>query len=519
MRRVIVSTVLAVLLLTAVGAYVQARRTDAASDPGWAEDAGPPQSVAATPLLSARRAPRWLSAPIAETRLAQRLSAVADSPEAPERTCLAVYRNGAPVMARHGAELLAPSSLMKIVTAAAILETAGPAATYTTEVFVRADAAAAAVGGVLVGDVYLVGRGDPVLSTPTYSRRFDEPVPSTDLTDLVGRVADALSERGITMVEGRVVADESRFPEEERDYADALPGPSGAAVWDRSYVNENAVGPLSALLLNDGFVSFSPSPDPASGRQNVRAADPALHAAEVFAAMLGPRGVTVIEDSAKGTAPALAERLSLGEVESPPMAEIVARMLQTDDNTIAEMLLKEIGRRSDGSARAQAVQGVYDVLQRLMGIATEGIVVRDGSGLSSQNRLTCDLVGDLLTRTGPLESVVREMAMSSEDAALWGCPAVAGDDDARLWVHGGARDGASSVAGVTVAANDDVLAFATISNTEGLVGDLGLCFDLQQDLIEVATGHPHGRFSGDDLLGPLPATTRPVPAPGAGDGG
>ena len=519
MRRVIVSIVLAALLVTAVGAYVQAGRTDAASDPGWAEDAGPPQSAAGTPLLSARRVPRWLSAPISEARLVQRLSAVAASPEAPERTCLVVHRNGAPVAARHGGELLAPSSLMKIVTAAAILEKAGPAATYTTEVFVRADALAAAVGGVLVGDLYLVGRGDPVLSTPTYSRRFAEPVPNTDLTDLVGVVADALSRRGIALVEGSVVADESRFPEEERDYAGGLPGPEGAAVWERSYVNENAVGPLSALLLNDGFISFSPSPDPASGRQNVRAADPALHAAEVFAAMLGPRGVIVTADSAKGTAPALAERVSLGAVESPPMAEIVARMLQSDDNTIAEMLLKEIGRRSDGSARAQAVLGVYDVLQRLMGIATEGIVVSDGSGLSSQNRLTCDLIADLLTRDGPLESVAREMALAPGDATLWGCPAAAGAENARLWVHGGARDGMSAVAGVTVSANDDVLVFTTISNTEGLAGDLGLCFDVQRELIEVATGHPYGRFSGDDLLGPLPATTPTAATSGEGDGG
>lgn len=513
MRRVIVSIVLAGLLFIAVGSYIQAGRADDASYPGWTEDAGPPPSAAGTPLLSARRVPRWLSEPIAEARLVQRLSAIAASPEVPERTCLAMRRDGVDAVARHSAELLAPSSLMKIVTAAVMLEKAGPAATYATEVFVRADALRAVTEGVLVGDLYLVGRGDPVLSTPTYSRRFAEPVPNTDFTALVSQVADALGQFDVTTVEGGLVADESRFPEEERDYAGYLPGSDEAGVWDPSYVNENAAGPLSALLLNHGYVSFSPSPDPASNRQNVRAADPALHAADVMAAMLGSRGVAVTADSAKGTAPALAERVSLGVVQSPPMAEIVARMLNSDDNTIAEMLLKEIGRRSDGSARSQAVQGVYDVLQRLMGIPAEGIVVSDGSGLSPQNRLTCDLIVDLLTREGPLESVVQQMALAAGSGTLWGCRDVTDAAGTGLWVQGGTRNGMSGLAGVMMAANGDVLTFATISNTDGLAGDLGPCLDLQRRLVEVAAGHPYGRYSAADLLGPLPAATP------AGEGG
>ena len=168
MRRILVPILLAALLTTAVGSYVQARRSDASADPGWIENAGPPETVVGTPMLSVRRTPSWLSAPVTEARLLERLSGVVALPSAPPQTCLAVYRDSEPVALEQADTLLVPSSLMTIVTAAAILEIAGPAATYTTEVFVRADALNAAADGALVGDIYLVGRGDPVLSTLAY---------------------------------------------------------------------------------------------------------------------------------------------------------------------------------------------------------------------------------------------------------------------------------------------------------------------------------------------------------------
>ena len=533
MRRIIVSILLAALLCTAAGAYVQARRTDAASDQGWADDAGPPQRVVGTPILSVRRAPAWLSAPITEARLSERLAAVVASSSARAHTCLTAYRNGSLIASEQGDAPLVPSSLMKIVTAAAILETAGPAAVYSTEVFVRSDSLAAAAEGVLTGDIYLVGRGDPVLSTPAYSQRFAETKARTDFTELVFEVAAALRQRGITQIEGSVVADESRFPEEERNYSSQLPDPGGLPVWEQSYINDNEVGPLSALLLNDGYISFSPSVDYASRRQNVRAEDPARHAAEVLDGMLEARGIAVTGEAGKGVAPALAERSSLGAVESPPMAEIVTRMLRHSDNTTAEMLLKEIGRRSSGSARAQAVLGVHDVLQRQFGLPTDGMIISDGSGLSLQNRLTCDLIAELLRRAGPDSPLVRGMAVVGENGALLDCridpvpPAGAvdggsgdgGNGALRVWAQIGTLDDVSALAGVTVADNGDVITFAMISNGEGLASDSGFCNDLQRGLMVAAADHPYGPSAADPVLHPVPAVAAPAAAPAGAEVG
>lgn len=518
MRRILVSILLAALLTTAVGSYVQARRTDASSDPGWIEDSDPPDRVVSTPMLSVRRTPGWLSAPVTETRLLERLSDVVALPIAPPQTCLAAYRDGELIVQDQAGALMIPSSLMKVVTAAVILELAGPAAVYTTEVFARADALDAATDGVMTGDLYLVGGGDPVLSTLAYVRRFNEPIVHTDFTELAVEAAATLRAQGITSVEGGIVADESRFPEEERDYTDQFHEPGASGVWKASYISNNQVGPLSALLLNDGYVSFPPSAGSASRRQNVRAADPALHAARVLDGLIEARGVGVSGDAFKGTAPPPRELRSLGAVHSPPMAEIVARMLRQSDNTTAEMLLKEIGRRLSGSARAEAVTGVQDVLERLLGVQTTGIVIADGSGLSIHNRLTCELIADLLLQAGPDSPLVTGLAVVGESGTLRDCDAglaaAAGADSATgapdslyrtVWAKTGTLNDVSALAGVTVARNGDVLTFALIANREGLIFDLGSCNDLQRSLIAAAAGHPYGPSSADAALHPQPA--------------
>ena len=538
MRRILVSILLAALATTAVGSYVQARRINADSDPGWVVDAGPPRMVVDTPLLSVRRTPSWLSGPVTEARLSERLSDVAALPSAPPQTCLAVYRNGEPIMAEQADVPLVPSSLMKIVTAAVILETAGPEATFTTEAFVRSADLTSASGGVLTGDIFLVGRGDPVLSTVSYIRRFPEPLAHTDFTDLAVQASASLRDRGITRVEGSVLADESRFPEAERDYSGQVVQPGNQPIWKQSYVNSNQVGPLSALLLNDGYVSFPASADYASRRQNVRATDPPLHAAQVLDGLIESRGILVSAPAGKGTAPARSELFSLGSVESPPMAEIVARMLRYSDNTTAEMLLKDIGRRFSGSARAEAVTDVHDVLERLLGIPTDGIVIADGSGLSLHNRLTCDLITRLLLRAGPDSPLVAGLAVVGESGTLRECEAepqpsgetatpattdagtVGGEAaDGPVWAKSGTLNDVSAIAGVTVARNGDVLTFALISNREGLIFDLGFCNDLQRGLISAAAGHPYGPSSADALLHPRPARAPAVdPDPSSGEG-
>lgn len=429
-------------------------------------------------------------------RLRRDLSGVLSLRATPDSTCLAVRVDDGSVFESKPDVSLVPASLMKIVTSAAALEVMAPNEVYKTEVFVRADALASVEDGVLRGDVYLVGGGDPVLSTPGYIRRFPEPVAHTDITELGDRVFAALTDHGITRIEGRLVGDDSWFPDQERDYTGHYPviaeTSSQTPVWKRSFVTLNTVGQLSGLLLNDGYSSYSWSVASAGRRRNVRAADPAQHAASEFDDVLEARGMVITKRPASGTAPSPAERASLGSIESPPLSEILVRLLSRSDNTTAEMLLKEIGRRTAGSARSTAASGVQEIMEQRLGPLAEGLVVVDGSGLSNQNRVTCAAVVELLSQAGPGSPLVEGLAVTGQRGTLRACrPAVSGQDQHNaIRAKTGTLNESTALAGVTVAADGEVLTFAMMANRPSIIV-LGGCNSIRRGVMNAVARYTY----------------------------
>ena len=419
-------------------------------------------------------------------------SAVLSLKDTPDSTCLSVWIDDRSVFQSQSDVDLVPASLMKIVTSAAALEVMRPTEVYTTGVFVRTDALTSATDGVLRGDVYLVGQGDPVLSTPRYIERFPEPVAHTDISRLGDRVFETLAVHGINRVEGRVVGDDSWFIDQERDYIKQFPDENSDAIWKRSFVTNNTVGPLSGLLLNDGFSSYSWSTTSAGRRQYVRAANPASHAASVFDDLLEARGMVISMRPTSGMAPSPAERTSLGSIESPPLSEILVRLLSRSDNTTAEMLLKEIGRRTAGSARSSAVTSVQEIMRHKLGPLAEGLVVVDGSGLSSHNRLTCAAIVELLSQAGPGSPLVEGLSVVGERGTLKRCrPAVAGQDQHNaIRAKTGTLGQSTALAGITVAASGEVLTFAMMANRRYIIG-LGSCNSIRRGVMNAVARYAY----------------------------
>ena len=185
------------------------------------------------------------------------------------------------------------------------------------------------VGGAIAGDLYLVGGGDPVLSSDWYPTSNMERYPVTSPTRLEA-LADALGERRRhRRSRGDVVGDASRYDDEY--FAPTLG--SGVAGLE--------AGPYDALMANDSRVLFEP----------LKANDPAHGAAQEFVRMLertrrhGRRG-----RRSRGTAPATA--VELAAIESAPLSDIVGEMLANSDNNTAEMLVKELGFDDSGTGHA-----------------------------------------------------------------------------------------------------------------------------------------------------------------------
>lgn len=257
-----------------------------------------------------------------------------------------------------------PASTTKVVTAVAVLASAGPDARLATRV----------VKGKGPGDIVLVGGGDPTLAGPKagadaeWSKDTVYPRPAS-LAQLASRTAKALKAANVTSV--NLAYDSSLFS-----------GPVTAPGWKPTYIPEGSVAPVAALTMDEG-----------RSAGGGRFADPPRSTADAFAALLKRYGVKVGKDIAAGDAPGGAQELA--RVESPPLYALVERMLTLSDNDLAEALSRQVaikaGLPHTFLGEAEAVQRVLRGLK-----ADQGIEVHDGSGLSTRNRITPAALARLL---------------------------------------------------------------------------------------------------------------------------
>jgi D-alanyl-D-alanine carboxypeptidase/D-alanyl-D-alanine-endopeptidase (penicillin-binding protein 4) len=294
--------------------------------------------------------------------------------QSPARTCVAVYEGERPVLLRRPDQSLIPASTQKTLVATAALAVLGPDFRYETRVVSDTGPRDGAVG-----TLWLVGSGDPTLASPEYMTFLSERPrfqlhQATPLTAL----ADGLKAAGVTTVTGGIVGDDSRY-----DRTRILPG------WKASYVIDNEVGPLGALLVNGGFTVFQPP--------EKRADDPAAHAASELSRLAAAAGIAVAGPASAGVAPPEGA-VTLATVRSAPLSDIVAGMLRESDNTAAELLVRELGvaERRDGSTPA-GTQAITDALTEA-GLPTAGLRLGDGSGLEVTNRSNCALLAAALRK-------------------------------------------------------------------------------------------------------------------------
>jgi D-alanyl-D-alanine carboxypeptidase/D-alanyl-D-alanine-endopeptidase (penicillin-binding protein 4) len=379
-RRINPIAVLVVLaVIPAVGLATFWRFADARRPPPVvqpiAPDAATLPAAMSTPLLSVRRAPGVLSRAVNETALQTALQPLLASID--DNRCFALAIDGQLVAARNEATPLSPASNLKILTAAVALDVLGPGFTYSTKVVgtVGAD-------GVVDGDLYLVGGGDPVLASDWWNglSRYP-PFNETSFESL----ADAIQQHGVTKITGKLIGDGSRYDDE-----------FFAPTWaNADHITE--AGPIDALLANDSWQT-----------PHDAAKDPALGAASVLRDLLDARGISV-GDVATGVSPGGA---TIAEIQSQPLPAILAEMLTTSDNNTSEMVLKEVGYKVTGQGTRPA--GLQVVMQRLAswGVPTAGVNLVDGSGLSDANRLTCAAILGVLEHGSPNDAVGQGMPVA-----------------------------------------------------------------------------------------------------------
>ena len=146
-------------------------------------------------------------------------------------------------------QLFLPASNTKLFTTAAALATAGPDYRFRTTV----EAEGKIDGhGRLLGDLVIVGRGDPNISGRTlpYALKTQRTPPHTQILE---EMADQVARSGLKTVDGDVIGDDTYYAFER--YAEG---------WALDDVQWSDGAPVSALTFNDNvvFVNIQPGEQP-----------------------------------------------------------------------------------------------------------------------------------------------------------------------------------------------------------------------------------------------------------------
>jgi D-alanyl-D-alanine carboxypeptidase/D-alanyl-D-alanine-endopeptidase (penicillin-binding protein 4) len=348
---------------------------------------------------------------------------------------------GDTLYSHNATKLFIPASNQKLVTTSVMLERLGPDFRYKTYVVAQGRVA----DGTLDGNLAVIGRGDPTASN---HMKGDAMLP-------LRAMAESLWQRGIRHVSGDVIAFGNAMPGPVAGAGwpwDGLDGNSYAGV-DELLFNEGLTtvrvrsgsGVGSPAVVETGPAKTFPlihvaamtvaadTSQPASrggrggGRGSRGGAGTRLSIHnDTGSASLTLRGQIVLGDSATlsiaqhdpdaAYVAALTEALrdrgivvehgkpevyvsrtdTLFTVQSVPLREILPAIMKPSQNQIAEIFLRTIGLEGTGVGTADSGRRVIERQFADWNIASDGFVVRDGSGLSRSDLVSPETIVRIL---------------------------------------------------------------------------------------------------------------------------
>jgi len=402
-------------------------------------------------------------------------------------------KTGETLYERDSNKLFHPASNMKLLSTAAALKVLGPTWRFNTDLLVDSSAVEKKQ---INGDVYLRGSGDPDLL-------------SEDLVEL----ANTLAQRGITQVKGDIICDAT--------YLDDLHWGKGW-MWDD--VSAWYWAPISALSVNDNCVELTVEPsenvgealkyrlepvtefmqvnnagltvagsdtaaidsfkvlrrwrpaeniiDISGGRTTghrsrtwtIDVVDAPLYVGTLLKEIMAEKGIVV--EGAVRLGKTGGNAMLIARHTSETLAVSVMNTNKISDNLSAELLLKIAGAEAQGTPGTadKGISQIYRILAEA-GIDSMSYYLADGSGVSRYNTVTSNVM------IGVLQTMHDDFGVSAEFKASL---PIAGKDgtldyrmqdspaEGNLRAKTGSLRGVSSLAGYTVTADGEELAFSIL---------------------------------------------------------
>lgn len=456
-----------------------------------------PLAVAAVVGLSAVPPRTTFANEAAENRLRQELRGILRAPQLTDAIIGVHVRSvsdGRTIFAHNGDKLFNPASNQKLLTTAAALYYLGPSYRFRTEV----RRSGILQGGVLNGDLYLVGRGDPTLTTET-----------------VFGLVNEIAMRGISSIQGDLYVDDTFFD-------DVFEGPG----WDQEIGDHTYAAPVGAMSVNFNtfelrvlpgaragaplraeiwppvssvevivkgrtrgrgrrsrvFIGTTRQPDDGvrvtvrgglsltdqAGRlARRRVHHPTRFAGEMVRTILEMRGIKITGGVRIGAADPESTAL-LCIHWSEPLAEIVSTLNKYSNNFMAEQVLKTLAAEVQG-APGTWEKGNQTVARFLteIGVPADSFVLANGSGLNDTNRVAPMQITLLLRqmhkRFELRPEFVASLAVAGDSGTINGrfedSPAAS-----RLRAKTGSLTGVSALSGYVVTKSNEVFAFSIMIN-------------------------------------------------------
>lgn len=317
---------------------------------------------------------------------------------------------------------LRPASNMKLFTAVTALQVVGEDYRFETEIGMDGNIN----GNVLEGNLFLIGRGDSTLGT----EQFDE-------------FAETIKAKGIEQINGAIIGDDTWY--------DAIRLSSDLVWTDEQYYYGSEVSALTVSPNQDfdtGSVIIEVEPGKI-GRQpsvtifpntnyiairndaeTVKKADEdeliierehggncitvrgnishnskpikemmavwgaSEYAMELFRQSLEKQGITWSGLIKLGKAPMHATTILTRA--SIPLAELLIPFMKLSNNGIAEILVKEMGKKVSNEGSWEKGLDIVKKEMAKLGIDMENCVIKDGSGISQSNLIPAKEIANLL---------------------------------------------------------------------------------------------------------------------------
>ena len=348
--------------------------------------------------------------------------------------CYVDAANGEEPVINYNEEMsLACASSLKVLTIGLALDKLDPDFTFKTRLYYSGNIDE---NGLLDGNIYIVGDGDPTLGGDQVGGVYSK-------KKLMSTWVKAIKKQGIKAIKGSVIADESLYPpyhvpgtwswedvgnyygagmtalcfSDNKYYLDFKPGEKEGDpaevialrpnIPGMSYVNYMKTGPRYSG--DNGYIISAPNIYHAIFHGTVPAGEekftikgaipnPALLAAQMLKEALNNEGL-IVENEAM----VVNEKQNynhdklLKTVKSPPLNRIAEITNKLSNNTYTEMLLLKVAKEETGVGETKAGIKVINKFMDKLHVEHSGLGLVDASGLSQENMITTKIFCDYLS--------------------------------------------------------------------------------------------------------------------------